>query len=125
MIMRGEKLSNNLYKLMGDTISGGAAISTSDISNDDSAHLWHRLGHISEGAMEELHKRKLLKGLKSCKLDFCKHYVLRKQCKVSFNIMNKENHAKGILDYIHSDMWGPTLIRSYGGAFIHKRFEST
>ena len=66
--------------------------------------------------MEELHKRKLLKGLKSCKLDFCKHYVLRKQYKVSFNLMNKENRAKGILDYIHSDVWGPVPTRSHGGA---------
>ena len=39
VIMRGEKLSNNMYKLMGDTISGGAAISTSEISDDDSANL--------------------------------------------------------------------------------------
>jgi len=93
------------------------SISTSEISEDDLAHLWHhRLGHISEQAMEELHKRKLLKGLKSCKLDFCKHYVLEKQCKVSFNLMNKENSAKGILNYIHSDVWGPVLTRSHGGA---------
>jgi len=27
LMMRGEKLSNNLYKLMGDTISGGAPVS--------------------------------------------------------------------------------------------------
>ena len=39
MIMRGEKLSNNLYKLMGDTISGEAAMSTSEILEDDSTHL--------------------------------------------------------------------------------------
>ena len=82
MIMRGEKLSNNLYKLMGDTISSGAAISTPEISENDSAHLWHhRLGHISERGMEELHQRKLLKGLKSCKLDFCKHCVLESNAK--------------------------------------------
>jgi len=69
--------------------------------------------------MEELHKKMLLYGLKSCKLDFCKHCVLGKQCKVSFNLMNlmnKDNRAKGILDYIHSNVWGPTLIRSHGGA---------
>jgi len=83
VIMRGEKLSNNLYKLMGDTISGGATISTPEISENDSAHLWHhRLGHISERGMEELHKLKLLKGLKSYKLDFCKYCVLEKQSKV-------------------------------------------
>jgi len=39
MIMRREKLSINMYKLMGDTILGGAAISTSEISDDDSANL--------------------------------------------------------------------------------------
>ena len=66
--------------------------------------------------MEELHKQKQLKGLKSCKLDFCKYCVLEKQCKVSFNLMNKENCAKGILDYIHSDVWGLGPIRSHRGA---------
>ena len=66
--------------------------------------------------MEKLHKRKLLVGLKTCKLDFCKYCVLGKQHKVSFNIMNKENRAKGILDYIHSDVWGPAPTKSHGGA---------
>jgi len=96
VVMRGEKLSNNLYKLMGDTISGGAAIFTPEISEDDSAHLWHlRLGHMSERAMEKLHKRKLLKNMGSCKLDFCKYCVFGKKCKVSFKPINKENRAKG------------------------------
>jgi len=58
VIMRVEKLSNNLYKLMGDNTSRGATISTSEISEDNSAHLWHhRLSHISEQAMDELHKQ--------------------------------------------------------------------
>ena len=30
--------------------------------------------------------------------------------------MNKESHAKGILDYIHFDVWGPQPIRSHGDA---------
>jgi len=30
--------------------------------------------------------------------------------------MNKENRTIGILDYIHSDVWGPAPIRSHGGA---------
>src|SRR4051812_38012767 len=107
LMMRGEKLFNNLYKLMGYTISGGAAVSTSQSSEAELAQLWHhRLGHMSEQGMEKLHKCKLLVGLKTCKLDFCKYCVLGKQHKVSFNIMNKENRAKGILDYIHSDVWG-------------------
>ena len=38
VIMRGETLLNNFYKLFGDTISGGAAISTPENSKDDLAH---------------------------------------------------------------------------------------
>ncbi|VVA38246.1 PREDICTED: LOW QUALITY PROTEIN [Prunus dulcis] len=48
---------------------GGAAISTKNDLDDDT-QLWHlRLGHMSERAMQELHKQKLLKGVHSCKLD--------------------------------------------------------
>ena len=115
MVMQGVKLSNNLYKLMGDTISGGAVVSTFQTSETDLAQLWHhRLGHMSEKGMTELHKRKLLAGLKTCKLDFCKYCVLGKQHKVSFNIMNKENRVKAVLDYIHSDVWGPAVENQTG-----------
>ena len=45
-------------------------------SSTDDPKLWHmRLGHIDERGMLELHKRNLLKGVKTCKLEFCK-YVL-------------------------------------------------
>ena len=37
VIIREEKLSNNLYKLMRDTILGGTAICTPEFSEDDSA----------------------------------------------------------------------------------------
>ncbi|KAK2998825.1 hypothetical protein RJ639_023621 [Escallonia herrerae] len=48
-------------------------------SSNDNSELWHkRLGHLSKGGMLELHKRKLLQGVKSCKLDFCKFCVFRK-----------------------------------------------
>ena len=39
-------------------------------------------------------KQGLLKGANSCKLEFCEHCVL---------------------DYVHSDVWGPTKITSLGG----------
>src|SRR4051812_34435005 len=41
VMMRGEKFSNNRYKLMGDAISGGAAVSTSQSSKAELAQLWH------------------------------------------------------------------------------------
>jgi len=41
---------------------------------------------MSERGMEVLHKRKLLKNMKPCKLKFCKYCALGKQNKVSFKI---------------------------------------
>ena len=72
--------------------------------------------------MEELHKKKLLKNKKFCKLNFCKYCVLENQTKVSFKITKKENHTKEILDYIHSDVLGPTLTKSRGGARYYVTF---
>ncbi|KAK2987301.1 hypothetical protein RJ640_029583 [Escallonia rubra] len=79
VIMKGQKIGN-LYKLIGNTVIGGASVSTHVGSSNDNSELWHkRLGHLSEGGMLELHKRKLLQGVKSCKLDFCKFCVFGKQ----------------------------------------------
>ena len=119
VIMIREMLPNNLYKLLRDIIFGEAAISKTENSENDSAYLCHHLlGHISERAMEELHKRKLLKNIKSCKLNFCKYCGLGKQTKVSFKFTEKENRAKRILDYIHSDAWGLTPRKSHGAAIM-------
>jgi hypothetical protein len=83
VVMRGQKISGNIYKLLGSTILGGvAAVSESE---EDDTLLWHmRLGHMSERSMRELHKRNLLAGIRSCKLDFCKYCVVGKQCRVRF-----------------------------------------
>ena len=60
--------------------------------------------------MVKLHKRNLLKGIKTCKLDFCKYCVLGKQNMVQFKTaMHK---TEGILDYVHIDVWGPTRVAS-------------
>ena len=62
---------------MGTTIVGGAAIVEPKLDN---IALWHmRLRHMGERGMIELHKRKLLKGIKTCKLKFCKYYVFGKK----------------------------------------------
>ena len=45
-VMKGHKLARNIYKLMGATIVGGAAIIESELDNTT---LWHmRLGHMGE-----------------------------------------------------------------------------
>ncbi|KAK3020800.1 hypothetical protein RJ639_047756 [Escallonia herrerae] len=114
VIMKGQK-TGNLYKLIGKTVIGAASVSTHASSSNDNSELWHkRLGHLSEGGMLELHKSKLLQGVKSCKLDFCKFCVFGKQKRVSFKAAF--HTSKGVLDYVHSDVWGPIKHISNGGA---------
>jgi hypothetical protein len=82
VMMKGEKNSNNIYKQLGNTVVGGAAYVESE---SDNTVLWHkRLGHMGERGMLKLHRRNLLKGVKTCKLEFCKFCVLGKQCRVQF-----------------------------------------
>ena len=66
-VMKGQKLAGNIYKLMSTTIVGGATTVEPEL---DSTTLWHmQLGHMGEWGMIELHKRKLFKGIKTCKLE--------------------------------------------------------
>jgi hypothetical protein len=101
VVIRGQKSSKNIYKLLVSTVVGGVASVLADCSV-----LWHmRLGHMGERGMLELHKRNLLKGVKTCKLDFCKLCILGKQNRVQFKTATHK--TEGILDYVHLDVWGP------------------
>ncbi|KAI5335060.1 hypothetical protein L3X38_025193 [Prunus dulcis] len=116
VVMKGKIQPNCLYRLCGTIVIGRATISTKKDSVDDT-QLWHlRLRHMSEQAMQELHKRKLLKGVHNCKLEFCKYCTMGKQSNVTFKQQDKENRSTGVLDYIHPNVWGPTLVKSLGVA---------
>lgn len=39
VVMRGEKLSNNLYNLIEDTVASGAVISTAEVADEDFTYL--------------------------------------------------------------------------------------
>ncbi|KAK2978726.1 hypothetical protein RJ640_015257 [Escallonia rubra] len=53
VIMKGRKIGN-FYKLIGNTVIGGASVSTHVGSSNDNSELWHkRLGHLSEGELHE------------------------------------------------------------------------
>uniref|UniRef100_A0A2N9H173 CCHC-type domain-containing protein n=1 Tax=Fagus sylvatica TaxID=28930 RepID=A0A2N9H173_FAGSY len=79
IVMTGQKISSNVYKLLGNTILGGVAAVAE--SEDDDTLLWHmRLGHMKVRFKTATHK------------------------------------TKGILDYVHSDIWGPVRTPSKGGA---------
>ncbi|TQD95075.1 hypothetical protein C1H46_019343 [Malus baccata] len=116
LVMQGDLQPNKLYKLIGTTIVGGAAVFVNQ-SVEDKTELWHhRLRHISQKGLQELHKQGLLEVVSSCKLDFCEYCVLGKQRKVSFASSSADNRSKEQLSYIHSDVWGPAPTKSNGGA---------
>lgn len=101
-IMKGIR-KNGLYRLQGKTITNSAGLVS--ISNLSSTKLWHhRLGPISERGLEELHKQGLTGNLE--KLEFCEHCLFGKQKKVKFS--HATHTTRAIIDYVHSDAWGPT-----------------
>ncbi|KAG8480907.1 hypothetical protein CXB51_025473 [Gossypium anomalum] len=108
--------NNASYKSsQGSTVTGDAAVASSSLSDDDITKLWHmRLGHMSENGMVELSKRGLLDGQGICKLNFCEHCVFGKQKRVRFT--RGIHNTKETLEYIHSDLWGPSRVPSRGGA---------
>lgn len=94
IVMKAEKVGN-LYKLLGNTVTGGAVVITKEAI--DSTLLWHmRLGHMSEQGLKVLIDRKSIKDLKSCSLNLCEHCIYGKQCRLKFKIGS--HVSKGILD---------------------------
>jgi hypothetical protein len=115
IVMRGDLKSANLYRLRGTTITGDAAVISNLLSTSDATNLWNmRLGHMSELGLTVLSKRGLLDGHNISKLDFCEHCVFGKHKRVKFNTAT--HSSKGVLDYVHSDLWGPSRKPSLGGA---------
>ncbi|WJZ90886.1 hypothetical protein VitviT2T_010001 [Vitis vinifera] len=77
--------------------------------------LWHqRLGHISHRGLQELEKQGVLGNYKLTNLTFCEHCVFGKTTRVKFAKVVHETQNQ--LDYIHSDLWGPSRVSSIGGA---------
>ncbi|XP_047260576.1 uncharacterized mitochondrial protein AtMg00300-like [Capsicum annuum] len=96
---------NNLYYYQGSIVLGTVAAATSRTKKDvEVTKLWHmRLGDAGEKSLQILAKKGLLKGIKTCKHEFCEHCVLGKQRTVKFG--TAIHNTKGILYYVHSDVW--------------------
>lgn len=108
-IMKGN-LRNGVYILQGKSVQGSA-----NTVSVDKTHLWHeRLGHINERGLVELSKHDLLDGDKIDKLDFCENCALGKAKRLKYSKSNSS--STGVLDYIHSDLWGPSRVETLGGA---------
>jgi transposase InsO family protein len=77
--------------------------------------LWHqRLGHIGEKGLQTLHGKGMVEGMSNCTLDFdfCEHCIYGKQNRVRFP--SGATREKGILELIHSDVFGPVHVPSLG-----------
>ncbi|KAK3022873.1 hypothetical protein RJ639_045963 [Escallonia herrerae] len=113
VVMKGLK-QNSLYLLQRSTVTGAATTASSSDIDSDTTKLWHmHLGHMSERGMDVQSKQGLLGSKKIEKLDFYKHCVFGKQCRVKFS--RAVHTTKGTVDYIYSDLWGLSTIPSKGG----------
>ena len=113
VVMKGV-LSNGLYTLIGKTVMG----TTTPIIDLESERtkIWHlRLEHVSERGLYELGKQGLLGSDEISKLDLCENCVYGKASRVKFNAV--KHTTQGILDYVHSDLWGPSRVASKGGVY--------
>jgi transposase InsO family protein len=112
IVMKGKLAENNIFHLLGETVSSESCVAESSQNLD--ARLWHlRLGHTSEKNLEILRKRNLIKVAVPASLDFCSGCVKGKQTRVSFSV--GKHNTKGILDYVHTDVWGPSSTPSLSG----------
>jgi hypothetical protein len=77
--------------------------------------LWHqRLGHIGDKGLITLHSKGMVEGMSKCTLDFyfCEHFIYGKYNRVRFP--SCATRAKGILELIHNDVFGPVHVPSLG-----------
>ena len=107
-------MQHGLYILQGITISRDAGVVENH--EQDKTLLWHfSFVHVSEKGLKELEKKKRALGSDKISIvGFCAECVVRKSSRTRFRIA--VHNTKGTLDYIHSDLWGPSQIESLGGA---------
>jgi hypothetical protein len=85
--------------------------------------LWHqRLGDIGEKGLQTLHGKGMIEGMSNCTLDFyfCENCIYGKQNQVRFP--SGATRAKGILESIHSAVFGPVPIPSLGKSVYYVSF---
>jgi hypothetical protein len=120
VLIRGVR-NGTLYKLSGSTITDGcnSSIVLEGVNEEDrtpsisigKTMLWNpRLGHIGEKGLRALHGKSMVEGMSYCTLDFelSEHFIYGKQNRIRFS--SSATRAKGILELIHSDVFGPVLV---------------
>jgi hypothetical protein len=80
------------------------------------------LGHIGEKGLRTLDDKGMVGGMSNCTLDFdfCEHCIYGKHNRVRFP--SGATRAKGILELIHSDVFGPVPVPSLGKSMYYVSF---
>lgn len=105
------RLRDGLYISQGKTVIGELNnVITGQVSKE--AIIWHRkLAHIGEKGLDCLYKQGLIGKKKPEGLSFCEHCILGKYARASFKPSTYVSKER--LDYIHSDLWGPTRVMTH------------
>ena len=104
----------NLYNLKWGTIDEA---NVSEVYSD-TTKLWHvRLWHVKEQSQM---KHGLLRSTNTCKHEFYEHCVIGKKIEVKFGTTCHD--IREIIDYVYSDIWGPTKIASIDGSHYFVSF---
>ncbi|GJU26713.1 retrotransposon protein, putative, ty1-copia subclass [Tanacetum coccineum] len=112
VVLSGTRRENYVYSLDGYAVAGELNASVDE--KDSLAQVWRkRLGHICEAGLQVLEKQGLFGKESLGKLDFCKNCVLGKSHRVRFGVGRHTTH--GVINYVHSDLWGPSQVESLGG----------
>ena len=101
----------NLYKLEVDGCASMMGKAEKLVSRDEGELCHRRLGHLHHGDLKFMQQisTRLLMG-KLAQLDQCKGCTMGKYVKSTFH--EKENHALGILERVHTDVCGPFSVAS-------------
>ncbi|PWA94422.1 Retrovirus-related Pol polyprotein from transposon TNT 1-94 [Artemisia annua] len=80
----------------GRTVVGTITAVTDGDRNSEAMELWHMcLGHAGEKSLNLIIKQGLLKGVSSCKLDLCEHWINGKTTRVKFRTTIHKTQDKG------------------------------
>jgi len=111
VVMKGVRC-NNLYYLMGSTVT--RRVTTSISSDSDCTQVWHiKLGHTCEKSLQALVKKGSLEAASTCNMELGGHGILDKKMKVKFGTIT--HRSEGLLDCVHVSILGPAKTTSLGG----------
>jgi hypothetical protein len=85
--------------------------------------LWNkRMGHIGEKGLRTMHNEGMVEEFPECNLEvgFCEHCINGKQGRVRFPY--RAARENGILELVHSDVFGHVTVPSLGGSLYYVSF---